>query len=200
LDACYRSAAHITGADVIVDSSKRPSDGALLRLVQGVSPYYVHLVRDPRAVAFSRQRRKPQLDRDRPVQLDQHGPVDSTVSWLGWNLAAESLRRRHDRNRSLRVRYEDFVHDPRRVLTAITNLVEASSRTIPIEGPRTALLAPNHTVSGNPNRFTTGAVELREDTEWIASQRRVHRLAVTALALPLLRRYGYPVMVRSADR
>jgi hypothetical protein len=187
----YEALGAVTGARVIVDSSKRPSDAAVLRLVPNVTPFFVQLVRDPRAVAYSWQRRKAQPDRHRPADLVQHGPVDSTLSWLGWNLAAESLRRRYDASRSMLLRYEDFVARPRDALCDMARLVGENPRSIPLEGERTARLAPNHTVSGNPSRFRTGTVELREDTEWVARQRGADRLVVTTLALPMLHRYGY---------
>ena len=75
----------------------------------------------------------------------------------------------------------------------MAELVGEDAEQLPLEGERTALLARNHTVSGNPSRFKTGAVDLREDTEWRARQSRRDRLAVTALAMPLLSRYGYDV-------
>lgn len=56
----YAAAAEVTGARLLIDSSKRPSDAALLRLLPDVEPFYLQLVRDPRAVAFSWQRRKRQ--------------------------------------------------------------------------------------------------------------------------------------------
>jgi hypothetical protein len=198
LSRLYRAIADVTGAEVIVDSSKRPSDAALLRLVPEVSPYYVQLVRDPRAVAYSWKRQKRQLDRGGRGHLSQHGALYSTFSWMGWNLAAEALRRRHDRERSMLLRYEDFVADPRAAIQSMAALVRVSPARVPIEGKRTALLAPNHTVSGNPSRFTTGSVELRMDDEWMARQRARDRALVTAVALPLLRRYDYPFVPHRA--
>ncbi len=52
-------------------------------------------------------------------------------------------------------------------------------------------LGISHTVSGNPNRFETGAVALRTDREWQKSMKPRDRALVSALTFPLLRRYGY---------
>ena len=191
VDRLYRAIAATTGAHVVVDSTKRPSDGALLRLLPHVDAFYLHLVRDPRAVAYSWGRRKAQLDRDRAVDMEAHGPTSSTVSWLGWNLAAEALTRRHDARRSLLLRYEDFVARPRPTVQRIVDLVGERPESLPFENDRTVLLGKNHTVSGNPDRFKTGSVTLREDAEWTAKQPRGDRLLTTMLALPLLHRYGY---------
>ncbi len=191
VDRVYRGIAATTGARVIVDSTKRPSDAALLRLLPNVDAFYLHLVRDPRAVAYSWRRRKAQLDRNRVVDMEAHGPTSSTVSWLGWNLAAEALRRRHDAGRSLLLRYEDFVARPRPTVQRIVDLVGESPEALPFENDRTVRLGRNHTVSGNPDRFKTGSVKLREDAEWAAKQPRGDRVVTTMLALPLLHRYGY---------
>jgi hypothetical protein len=48
-------------------------------------------------------------------------------------------------------------------------------------------------VSGNPNRFETGAVQLRPDVEWVGRLGRSHRALVTAVTWPLLLRYRYPL-------
>jgi hypothetical protein len=191
VDRLYRGIAATTGARVIVDSTKRPSDAALLRLLPNVDAFYLHLVRDPRAVAYSWRRRKAQLDRNRVVDMEAHSPTSSTVSWLGWNLAAEALRRRHDARRSLLLRYEDFVARPRPTVQRILDLVGETPKSLPFENDRTVRLGRNHTVSGNPDRFKTGSVKLHEDAEWAAKQPRGDRLVTTMLALPLLHRYGY---------
>jgi len=53
LGRVYRAIANHPGVEVIVDSSKEPSDAALLRSMMGVRPAYVHLVRDPRGTVNS---------------------------------------------------------------------------------------------------------------------------------------------------
>ena len=63
LEALYTGIRDLTGANVIVDSSKPPTFGALLEMVPSVDLYVVHLIRDPRACAYSLQRRKVAIDR-----------------------------------------------------------------------------------------------------------------------------------------
>jgi hypothetical protein len=46
---------------------------------------------------------------------------------------------------------------------------------------------------GNPSRFVTGPVEIRSDDEWESNLKRRDSAVVTALTLPLLRFYGYPL-------
>jgi len=187
----YQQIAAVTGARVVIDSSKRPSDAAFLRLLPGVTPYYVHLVRDPRAVAYSWARKKAQLDRNRPALLSPHSVLDSTTSWLSWNLAAESLRKRAGAEHFSLVRYEDFVSRPHAVLERILDLVGESGASLPLSEDKAAEMSTNHTVSGNPDRFSTGKIKLREDREWRTKQATTDRLLTTLVALPLLHRYHY---------
>jgi len=51
--ALYQSIKKITGADYIVDASKIASYGAILQRTEGLSPRFVHLVRDPRGTLNS---------------------------------------------------------------------------------------------------------------------------------------------------
>jgi hypothetical protein len=187
----YRAIAKVTGSSVVVDSSKRASDAAILGLLPGVEPYFVHLVRDPRAVAYSWRRAKAELDRGKRAEMPRHAVARSASTWLTLNLAAEAVRRGHPVERSVLVRYEDFVEWPTTTLARIVDLVGEPRARLPVDGGATATLGVNHTVSGNPSRFRTGAVELRVDDEWKTRQAPVDRALVTAMTLPLLARYGY---------
>ena len=191
--ALYRAIAETTQAQVIVDSSKVPSDSALLRLLPDVQSFFVQLVRDPRAVAVSWKRANQLKDQDPPKAMETHGPVFSTVTWLGWNLLAEAIRRRSPAP-SLLLRYEDLVADPRGALKRISELVDGPPVPSDFLEERTATLGANHTVSGNPVRFSTGRISLTEDRQWVTTLPRGEGLLISGLASPLLRRYGYPLV------
>jgi hypothetical protein len=182
----YAAIGETTGARVIVDSSKRPSDAAALTLAPNLQLHVVHLVRDPRAVAHSWRRTQPGIDR--------HGFVNSTISWVMWNLMSDGVRRRLPR-RSMLVRYEAFADDPRTTLARIVELVGEDPREVPPAAGSVFDVRETHTVSGNPGRFRSGPVEVRPDDEWRSHLGPARMMGATALALPLLRRYGYPVIV-----
>ena len=122
-------------------------------------------------------------------------PTKSSILWNSWNASAEALWRRTP-EKYLRLRYEDFVADPRKSLERILEFVGVTAE-LPLTGEREVMLGVSHTVSGNPNRFETGAVELRPDREWMDNMQPHHRALVTALTLPLLRRYGYPTIPKN---
>jgi Sulfotransferase family len=188
--ALYRQVASTTGARVIVDSSKVPANAFLLRALPSVDPFYIHLVRDPRATAYSWGKIKARLDRDEVESMPRFGIVKNALNWNQFNAAAELLGRRSP-GRVLLLRYEDFIAQPRMSMKRIVDLVGEACADLPFRGASTVSLTQTHTVSGNPSRFRTGEIELKEDREWLTEQRWLERLAVTVLTGPLLGRYGY---------
>jgi hypothetical protein len=186
----YASVAEATQARVIVDSSKRPSDAAILDLVPGIELYVIHLVRDPRAVAFSWSKHQAGIDR--------HGVVESTGSWVAWNLASGSLRKKL-LDRSILLRYEDFVARPVESLERIVSLVGEDVADIPPMRDGVFELKETHTVSGNPARFRMGSVRVLPDDQWLERLGTARTATATMLALPLLHRYGYPISTRRAS-
>ena len=76
----YRAIGEVTGARLIIDSSKVPSGAALLSHA-GVEAHLLHVVRDPRVVAYSWQRPKAHRDRPKPVDMRAHArrAADSRV-------------------------------------------------------------------------------------------------------------------------
>ena len=192
LEALYAEIAAVSGANVIVDATKWPTAPTPLGLVPSVDVRLVHLVRDPRAVVHSWQRRKALSDRADGA-MPRRNALTSMISWTVRNLVAERVGARWPTDRWLRVRYEDVVTEPAEWFGRMVTLAGHPGAALPLEGARTVVLGENHTVGGNEGRMRTGPVELRPDDEWMAAQTRGDRSVATLLALPLLRRYGYPV-------
>ncbi|MEU4833434.1 sulfotransferase [Streptosporangium sp. NPDC023615] len=179
----YHAVAGLTGARVIVDTTKIPGEAALLPHLDGVRPYYVHLVRDPRAVAQS-------WSREKEYCYVMSSPK-STAYWHGFNVASQAILR-HNRDRSVFLRYEDFIADPAGTIDGLLRFCGADPAGNPMRG-RTVELRPNHTVTGNPDRFHAGPTFIRErDDSWTTELAWPARLAATTLSWPLFGRYGYP--------
>ncbi len=196
----YGRLVEITGARVIVDSSGRPSNGAALRLLRGVDPYVLHLVRDPRGVAYSRLRPKPSPDGSGQMATD---PAWYTaVDWMATNIAADDVRRHLARARSSFLRYEDLVATPKQAIEEIVGFLGETLTPDPFLDTRTVNLGSNHMVSGNPDRFHQGPVRVRPDVGWLERMPSKDRRITTLITLPMALRYGYamsPSVPRSHD-
>ena len=191
LDPLYRAIAEVAGARVVVDSSKLPTYAALLRTVPGLDVRMLHLVRDPRAAAFSWRRVKELPDKGSRTTMERRGIVKSASLWSVWNGALEYMWR--DRPGAYyRMGYERFIDDPAVELRAAMAAFDLPGEPwSALTGPRSARVSTHHTVAGNPARLRQGSVTLRLDDEWLDSMPRRDQMAVEAVTAPLLRRYGY---------
>jgi hypothetical protein len=189
----YRAIRSVSGSRVVVDTSKEPAYGYALGMVPGIDLRVLHLVRDPRAAAYSWAKKKRQPDSADREFMHQKTPTQSAVLWDAWNAAIEVLWRRTP-EKYLRLRYEDFIADPRASFEAMLKLVGEGGAELPLVGEREVKLGISHTVSGNPNRFDTGAVELKQDQAWTKKMSPRDQRLVTALTVPLLKRYHYPLV------
>lgn len=187
--AC-RTVASTTHARVVVDTSKRPLDAALLAGVPDLDTYVLHVVRDPRAVVHSWRRAKTFSAAGEVRTMGTRGLASSVRRWTSNALYAEALRRRYPPDRWLHLRYEDFAARPRDTIEEVLSFVGAQATT-PFADARTATLHPNHIVAGNPSRFTTGEVSIRSDDAWTREMPTRDQRVVAALTLPLRARYGY---------
>lgn len=141
--------------------------------------YVVHLVRDPRGVAYSYGRKRKN--------------IWWTALALHLNSLSQELHRlrfsRNSRVHHLRIRYEDLCANPSETLHRI-----ASFAGLPTEPFQAEALnfGSSHLLGGNRMRHLPLS-EIRQSTKFATeSSGRWWGLA-TALTLPLLVRYGYPL-------
>ncbi len=185
----YRAVARVSGASVIVDSSKHPAQAVISR--QAVTDFRVlHLVRDSRGHSFSWQRAKPQPEaRGEMGAMHIFPPRKAAWAWMCSNALIELMLRR--RKRYLRVSYEALTAAPEQVLRRVLDFA-GIAQPAPARGPNGGFqLALMHLASGNPMRYEAGEIQVREDNEWRTAMRRRDKVLVTALTLPGLVRYGY---------
>lgn len=178
--------ARISGARVIVDSSKHASYIRFLAATGLVDLHIVHLVRDGRAVTWS------WAHRIREDYLAPRTPLRAALDWSRINLAVE--RQWGFRGpASLFVRYEDFVAEPAAVLSRIAAWAGEADPDLPFLDGNMADLAPHHAFFANPGRHRMGPTPLRADDEWRRKMSWRERRMVEALTWPFLLRYGYPL-------
>jgi len=174
----YNAIQTVFNCQVIVDSSKFPSHGYVLRMIPNIDVYVVHVVRDPRGVAYSWRKKK--ADKGQDAFMAQHSPLKSSLFWNTWNITGEALWRSTPQ-RYLRLHYEEFVQQPRQSVERILSLLGEARDTLPFVDDHTVTLGSNHTVWGNPSRFQQGTVALKHDEAWRRSMRPQDKALVTAL-------------------
>jgi len=184
----YQSLATASGARVIVDSSKWPTYAFLLDAIPSIDLHVLHLVRDPRACAFSWTRKK---EVEPGVFLDQHNALVSTSYWVVWNPVIRYFWGKK-RNRYRFLAYEDFVTRPR---SSFNDIVRFVGEVVPTDTPflddHTVKVCPTHSLEGNAVKFASGPIAIRSDSEWEARISPANRAVVTAMTWPWLLRYGY---------
>lgn len=197
LGRLYRSIANVSGSKVIVDASKRPMYGRLLAQVPGIELYVLHMVRDPRAVAYSWARRRVQPVTGRPAV--RMGPIKSSLLWSGLNLIAEkTLGSAENGSPYLLLKYEDFASQPKAAYRAALELVDEPVDSNPFISENRFSLSVSHTMAGNTSRFTQGLVDVVPDREWETRMSAWRKLLVGALTWPLMVRYKYPIVPDTA--
>ena len=193
LSDLYTAFALTTGAELVVDTSKKAPDAALLRFGSRISAFCAQVVRDPRGVVYSRRKRTTPGSASRPRPLST---VQTTLHWVVTQLAAEAVRRRYGESRSIMIRYEDFADDPGPVLASVAGLVGVGPPDS-IDAGTPIQVGVGHGPDGN-GRFSTTAVVVRRDDAWTTELHPVDRAIATLIAYPLLRRYRFPVRIPPA--
>jgi hypothetical protein len=190
----YDAVAALTGADVVVDSSKHPALAYCLCSHPGIDLRVVHVVRDSRGVAYSwtKSVQRPEAKRSSSSRrMTQYAPTRSALLWSAENAAVALLPSLG--TRVLLVRYESFVEAPKTVIAEVARHagLDIGEEDVDFVSDASIRLTPAHTSSGNPLRFTSGQLMLQRDDAWRTELPAVHRLVVGAITYPQLVRYRY---------
>jgi hypothetical protein len=188
----FESIRAVSGKPVIVDSSKSPARALAFGMVPGVELYVVHLVRDGRGVMIS-LRKTFKKDLQAGIMWDHKGhPMWKTaVRWIVLNLASEWICSQLGPKRTMRLRYEDFVADPKSALERIGSLIEVDLRDVADAASSGKPMQAGHNIGGNRTK-KSGTITLRPDAqEWRTALSPTERLLSWMSMGWLLRRYGY---------
>ena len=186
----YLAIQSVTNCKVIIDTTKGPSHGYSVGLMPKIDLSLVHLVRDPRAVAYSWARRKPESGQDGTKTMPQLGALKSSWRWFRRNLEASEVGRCFP-EKYMTLRYEDFIANPKNAVLKILEMVKEEVDALPFVNDHEVELTSNHSIWGNPDRHKVGSVILRMDDEWHTKMKSSQRLLVTTLTWPLLHKFGY---------
>ncbi len=187
--------AEVTGSTMVINTSKSPADAVLLPFARKLSVYCVQMVRDPRGVVFSFQQHASKT-RGLGARLMA---ARASLLWLAKHVAGEAIRRRYGPERSLLVRYERFVDDPRATVDAVARMVGEPSPAVALSSGIPIAVPEAHGPDGSRwLRFVGREVTLVFDDRWQRQLAPIDRFLVTLMTFPLLIRYGYPVRTRPA--
>jgi hypothetical protein len=186
----YAAIVEVTGARVIVDSSKIATFALLLRGIDDVELRTVHLVRDPRGVVYSWRKAVSRDDGGGRDAMIRYGVVPAAARYVAYNGLAHGLQALGPYRF---LRYEDLLASPRDTVARILAFagVKTSAETLGYLRDREVHLEPSHTVDGNPMRMTSGPVALRRDEGWRTGLSALDRRMTMALTGPLAIAYGY---------
>ncbi len=191
------ASAERSGASVLLDSSKHLSTAALLALDPALDVRVLHVVRDPRGVAYSWTKAvaRPETDGE---MMPTYRPSRTAMRWVTDNRGFDTLAKAGVP--TLRLRYEDFLADPAGSLRAIGELAGidslCSGDALPFLDTSTdpvgaTISTPMHSVAGNPLRFGGAELALKLDDAWRTELDAKARATVTRITRPALGRYGY---------
>lgn len=186
----YAAAAEVTGASVVVDSSKHASLAFCLTR-SSVDLRVLHVVRDSPGVAHSwtKQVQRPEADGGDAAFMPRYSAAKGAVLWDAYNALFELLRLR--RTRFSRVQYEQLICSPAATLREVATFAGVDPDRLPVVADGSVELAASHTVAGNPMRFRTGSITLRSDDSWRTQMSARSQMVVAAITAPQRAWYGY---------
>lgn len=180
-------------SDVIVlDSSKHLSTAALLACDPALDVRVLHLLRDPRGVAYSWMKTVERPETDGEI-MPQYSAKRTAGRWVTDNLGFDTLAALGVP--TLQVRYEDVLAAPQERILDIARFAGAVDADITalnfIEGNTAHLSTSMHSIAGNPLRFGGDDVVLRLDDAWQTKLPASDRRTVELITRPVLGRFGY---------
>jgi hypothetical protein len=184
-------ACEVADASIAIDSSKSPAYIAAQLAYGKRDAHVLHLVRDPRAVAWSLQRRRERPDGKGGVREMPREDLQSGAKlWVRENVAAAELQAM---TRSYQLmRYEDLVANPVAALTPVLDALGIDGSELSFISGRTAMLHQGgHAIAGNPMKFDSGQLAIRADDAWKTEMPETDRNAVERIAGRAMAQLGY---------
>jgi hypothetical protein len=181
----------VSGCTTIVDSSKGVERAYVLSSISDIDLKVIQLVRDPRGVVWSHKKALIK-DVENGLRRDVYPqPAWRTaLYWCRMNLLADWLRRRLGPEKSMLIRYEDFMQQTQPVLQKIGDFIGVDLSNVEQAVQRGEKLSFGHTTAGNRVRMK-GELKLKFDQEWIHKLPPQDRHRTEILSGWLMSRYGY---------
>lgn len=182
--AVYEAAAEVSGADIVVDSSKHASLALALGNDRRIDLRLLHLVRDSVAVAYSwsREVNRPETA-ERADSMKRYSSVSASTLWSSNNLLVQLARLAGTTVH--RMRYEDFVRSPTEMIRQMWQALGLPGHyALELSAPGGVDIAAGHSIGGNPMRFRKGPLVIRADEAWRTEMQSGQRRLVKLLTAP----------------
>ena len=142
-----------SNANSVVDSSKMPTRGYFLSLMEEFDVYLLHIVRDPRAVCWSLHK-SIKKDLEKGVQRDMPGtPIMKTIkSWLGNAVMSLKIKQQLS-DKYMLINYDRLIQDNEAVLDEISKFTDVDFSEVAQMIKRDDEFIKFHTVAGNRLRI-----------------------------------------------
>lgn len=184
--ALFKAIAELSGAAVIVDSSKSPARALALSRIPGLQLNMLHLVRDFRGVAYSLRKLCHAHAHDHP-ELHRHNNFRFAGTWAVVNYCCERVKPKIA-GPNLFSRYEDYTRDPDSMLTAVADLI--GRERIAYSPGASYLTTQGHQVAGNDARMRP-VQRIATDETWRSQFSFAMQKGLYLLVLPMMLRYRY---------
>jgi hypothetical protein len=201
--AFFESIRAVSEKPVIVDCSKISVRTLALGMMPGIDLYVVHLVRDGRGYITSHRKTFEEARQAGVIGGHKVRPMWKTAvrkrvvhmvslaRWIVGNLLAEWVYTQLSPKRAMRLRYEDFVADPKGALERIGFLLDLDFTDVAVAASSGAPMQAGHNVGGNRTK-ESGIITLRPDAEeWKRALSPTEQGLSWLLMGWLMRRYGY---------
>ena len=177
LSSLYDTIANVSKKDVVVDSSKSPFYFSVVSQMKNFEVYFIHVVRDPRAVCASWQKTKETKDFENSKSMfPRYSIIRSSLQWLVVNTLC--LFFRYIRNVNYKqVSYEQFARNPKDTINEIIKFADLNHS----DSPKSMI----HSISGNPVRFEDlSQLKIKEDNSWKTNLSLFNQIIIKLLTIP----------------
>ena len=191
-------------AEIMLDSSKQPTR-ALFLMRHHPQTRFLHIVRSPDGYLYSYMRRIQRGEVNFFRRTFRSGPLNFVLlalvagSWFIANFQTEIVRL-FDRNRMLRIRFEDLTTDPYRELERIGAFLDLDTSSIADAVRNRQVMRVDHTVGGNGAVREKGGFFFEPRAGEHAPLPLRYRLLNRIINWPLMLLYRYPLRNRAAER
>lgn len=174
----FKAIQTVSGAEAIIDSSKRPNRALALSWIEDVDLRVIHLVRDVRGVACSR------------IRKTSKRPIDRAISWHRCNRKSNRVRKYLGSTTTMLLRYEDLVADPKTSLGRLSDFTGLDFELISKKLEQGSSFRSEHAIAGNRLRMQQ-TIQLAPDTRWRQELSPFWQKLLPLLTASTAWRYGY---------